>query len=115
MEPTASIFLQYRMQRIRFELGLRFHTMDVNEILAHFGQVLDRVESGEIVPIERDGKVIGRFVPHDDEDVEAEGHPVQPNNAQRSDRPSPARSATPNASNPCRVYRIVGLLPLIQP
>jgi antitoxin (DNA-binding transcriptional repressor) of toxin-antitoxin stability system len=39
--------------------------MDVNEILDDFEQVLDRVERGETIPIERDGKRIARFVPGD--------------------------------------------------
>ena len=50
--------------------------MEVNEILVHFDEVLDRVEAGETVPIERDGKVIGLFLPYEGEDMKAEGQEV---------------------------------------
>ena len=44
--------------------------MDVLAILEDFDAVLDRVENGESIPIERDGRRVARFVPDDSEDSE---------------------------------------------
>lgn len=37
--------------------------MEALEILADFDRILDRVENGEVIRIERDGKTIGQFEP----------------------------------------------------
>jgi antitoxin (DNA-binding transcriptional repressor) of toxin-antitoxin stability system len=46
--------------------------MDQFAILADFDGVLDRVERGETIPIERNGRVTARFVPDSSEDDEIE-------------------------------------------